>query len=145
MNCTTLIPLACIELHMEAQDTAHDHSQTAPDGGDVLDDSAEAFNSNPWIELTEHRAACRMLLALLDGQAHDFNKSDLADLAGVGRRTVHNNIDLLVDLDLVEETRVVGGAQMYSLASAEESDAVDGFIHFHDALGDTIGDDGGDE
>lgn len=124
--------VACIWLHMGQKPTAHD---PRTDGGEALDDPDAAFLNHPWIELTEHPAACRMLRALLDAQGMDLNKSDLAEMADVGRRTVHNNIDLLVDLGLVEETRTVGGAQMYALRSAEESDAVDGFIHFHDALG----------
>lgn len=111
----------------------------ATDGGDDIEAAREAFLDHPWVELTEHPGACRMLRAFLDAQTMDLNKSDLAEMADIGRRTVHNNIDLLVDLGLVEETREVGGAPMYRLRSRDKSDAVDGFIHFHDALGAEVG------
>jgi len=92
------------------------------------------LSADGWTELTKRPAAAKLLHALLDAQGMDLNKSDLAEMADVGRRTVHNNIDLLVDLGLVEETRTTGGAQMYALQDAEDAPAVKAFVHFHDAL-----------
>jgi hypothetical protein len=120
---------------MGEQQTSHGGgTDGGTDGEGALDDADAAFVEHPWVELTSHPAACRMLRALLDAQGMDLNKSDLAEMADVGRRTVHNNIDLLVSLGLVEETRTTSGAQMYALRDAEDAPVVEAFINFHDAL-----------
>ena len=125
---------------MEGQQTSNDgRTGHVTDSEGALDDADAAFVEHPWVELTSHPAACRMLRALLDAQGMDLNKSDLAEMADVGRRTVHNNIDLLVNLGLVKKTRTTGGAQMYALRDADDAPAVEGFIHFHDTLGTDAG------
>lgn len=45
----------------------------------------------------------------------ELSAAQVADLAGIDVSTFHRNVDVLVDLGIVEETRTVGGTQLFSL------------------------------
>ena len=56
-----------------------------------------------WLYLTQHDAIPILVDALLDLPPNrEFNKTELADCAGVTRQTVGNYTDLLIEVELVE-------------------------------------------
>lgn len=60
-------------------------------------------------------AKVKILAALLSEDYHDMNASQIADLAGVHRTTVYDHLDDFEDLDVIVETRSVGGSPMYQI------------------------------
>ena len=57
-----------------------------------------------WLYLTQHDAIPILVDALLDLPSNrEFNKTELAEHAGVTRQTVGNYTDLLLEVELVEE------------------------------------------
>jgi len=57
-----------------------------------------------WLYLTQHDAIPILVDALLDLPPNrEFNKTELAEHAGVTRQTVGNYTDLLLEVDLIEE------------------------------------------
>ena len=57
-----------------------------------------------WLYLTQHDAIPILVDALLDLPPNrEFNKTELADHAGVTRQTVGNYTDLLIEVELIEE------------------------------------------
>ncbi|MFC7135295.1 MULTISPECIES: hypothetical protein [Salinibaculum] len=57
-----------------------------------------------WLYLTQHDAIPILVDALLDLPPNrEFNKTELADHAGVTRQTVGNYTDLLLEVELIEE------------------------------------------
>mgnify|MGYP006300904913 CR=1 FL=1 len=62
----------------------------------------------------DHPKTC-ILAVLLSEPEHDLHKTEIAEEAGLARKTVYNHIDDLVDLGFVVETRVTGGNQMYRI------------------------------
>lgn len=55
------------------------------------------------------------ILAVLLSEGHDINVSRIAELAGMSRSTVYNHIDDLINLNVVEKTREIGGSPMYQI------------------------------
>lgn len=61
-------------------------------------------HSTGWLELTKHDSVPIIIDALLClPPRREFNKTELADHAGVSRQSVTNHIDLLLALDVLEE------------------------------------------
>jgi hypothetical protein len=57
-----------------------------------------------WLYLTQHDAIPILIDALLDlPTRREFNKTELANHAGVTRQTVGNYTDLLLEVDLIDE------------------------------------------
>ena len=57
-----------------------------------------------WLYLTQHDAIPILVDALLDLPPNrEFNKTELAEHAGVTRQTVGNYADLLLEVELIEE------------------------------------------
>lgn len=57
-----------------------------------------------WLLLTRHESVQLMIDGLLSYPPYrEFNKTELADHAGVSRRSVANHIDLLLTLGIIEE------------------------------------------
>jgi hypothetical protein len=57
-----------------------------------------------WLYLTQHDAIPILVDALLDLPPNrEFNKSELADHAGVTRQTVGNYTELMLEVELIEE------------------------------------------
>jgi len=57
-----------------------------------------------WLYLTQHDAIPILVDALLDLPPNrEFNKTELAEHAGVTRQTVGNYTDLLCEVELIEE------------------------------------------
>ncbi|ADB63995.1 hypothetical protein Htur_5267 (plasmid) [Haloterrigena turkmenica DSM 5511] len=56
-----------------------------------------------WIALTQNESVGYIIDALLDLPPHrEFNKTELAEMAGVSRNSVGTHMELLLTLDLVE-------------------------------------------
>jgi predicted transcriptional regulator len=69
-------------------------------------DTKEARLAHPsgFLYLTRHESVPILVDALLDlPPGREFNKTELADHAGVTRQTVSNYVGLLLELDVVEE------------------------------------------
>lgn len=56
-----------------------------------------------WVYLTQNDHAQLLVDALIDGYPDSFNKTELADFAGVSRDTVHDHLNLLLELNVAEE------------------------------------------
>jgi len=57
-----------------------------------------------WQVLATSQSVVDIIDALLDVPAHrEFNKTELADFAGVSRKSVHNHIDVLLQTDILKE------------------------------------------
>ncbi|MEZ3115735.1 hypothetical protein RYH80_07370 [Halobaculum sp. MBLA0147] len=56
-----------------------------------------------WLYLTKNDHAQLLIDALIDGHPDSFNKSELADFAGVSRDVVHDHLDLLVELGVAAD------------------------------------------
>lgn len=57
-----------------------------------------------WAVLAKNNSVVDIIETLLDmPPTREFNKSELADHADVSRKSVHNHIDLLHELDIVQE------------------------------------------
>lgn len=61
------------------------------------------------------------ILAVLLSQGQDINITQIASLAGISRSTVYNHIDTLIELDVVEKTREIGGGGLYQINRRNET------------------------
>jgi len=72
--------------------------------GDVDRKTLRKEHPSGWLYLTQHDAVPILVDALLDLPPNrEFNKTELAEHAGVTRQTVGNYVDLLLETELVEE------------------------------------------
>lgn len=55
------------------------------------------------------------ILAVLLQQGRDTNVSTIAEIGGMSRSSVYRHIDDLIDLDVVEKTREIGGSPLYQI------------------------------
>lgn len=70
----------------------------------------ESFNAefnekypSGWRALTRNQSIVKMIDAIMDFPPdRAFTKTELAELAGVSRQSVHNHIDFLLQIDVVE-------------------------------------------
>lgn len=72
-----------------------------------------------WLELARPESRSIIVDALLDLPPHrEFNKTELAEHAGVSRQSVWNHVDALLDLDVLEPVPDTS-PQRYRLAESE--------------------------
>lgn len=84
-----------------------------------------------FLYLTQHRSVPILVDALLDlPPGREFNKTELADHAGVTRQTVGAYVDVLREVELVEEAPKTS-PQRYQVA---ESEGVQELFEFNSAL-----------
>lgn len=84
-----------------------------------------------FLQLTRHESVPVVVDALLDlPPGREFNKTELADHAGVARQTVGTHIDLLLDLEVVEPVPNTS-PRRYRVA---ESDVVQRLFELNSAL-----------
>ena len=76
----------------------------------------------------------RVLDFLMDNEAFDYSKTDIARGAGISRTTLFSIWKLLEEAGIVVETRKVGRAKMYRLN--KENPIVKKFIELDEALSD---------
>jgi len=96
-------------------------------------DTKEARLENPTgvLHLFHHESVSLLIDALLTlPPGREFNKTELADHAGVTRQTVSNYIDLLLETDVVEEVPNTS-PRRYRVA---RSDVVQGLFELNSAL-----------
>lgn len=67
------------------------------------------------LEVLGDHAKTRILLVLLTDPGRDYNKTDIAKLANIGRTTVYRHMDDLVECGLLNQTRKAGNSPMYQL------------------------------
>lgn len=105
---------------------------TAGDERDVPDTKAARLeHPSGFLKLTRHESVPIIVDALLDlPPRREFNKSELADHAGVTRQTVGAHVDLLVDLDVLEPVPETS-PRRYRVA---ESDVVEELFALNGAL-----------
>lgn len=66
-------------------------------------------------ELFGESAKVKIIAALLSESDVDLNITDIADLAGLHRTTVHEHIGDLQSLGVITQTRKVSGSPMYRI------------------------------
>jgi DNA-binding MarR family transcriptional regulator len=96
-------------------------------------DTKEARLQHPsgFLYLTQHESVPILLDALLDlPPGREFNKTELADHAGVTRQTVSNYIDLLLEVNIIEEVPNTS-PRRYQVA---ESDVVQELFELNGAI-----------
>lgn len=105
---------------------------TSTDAGDERDTKAARLeHPSGFLYLTRHESVPILVDALLDlPPGREFNKTELADHAGVARQTVGTHVDLLLELDVLEEVPRTS-PQRYRLA---ESDVVQRLFELNSAL-----------
>ena len=90
-----------------------------------------------WLLLTRNEGVQLVIEALVDSGGREFNKTELADYAGVSRPTVGTHIDLLLDLDIVREVPNTS-PQRYQFES--ESTVSQAILQVSGAVVESIGD-----
>ena len=67
------------------------------------DERADERSQTGWLVLARQESAAKIVDALLDFPPHrEFNQSELAEIAGVSRQSVHTHLDLLLDIGILE-------------------------------------------
>lgn len=94
-------------LYSRAEGIGEQMSSDSPTDDESTDrtSKAESRLEHPsgWLLLTKHDSVPIIIDALLClPPRKEFNKTELADHAGVSRQSVTNHIDLLLDLDVLE-------------------------------------------
>lgn len=89
-----------------------------PSLGDLDTKEARLRHPSGLLYLMQHESVPILIDALLDlPPGREFNKTELADHAGVTRQTVGTYIDLLLEVDVVEEVSDTA-PQRYRLAES---------------------------
>lgn len=84
--------------------------RTDPDGAD-----GSYVEGSALVELLGSPGKVKMLDVFLGKHYEELSAAQAADLAGIDVSTFHRNVDVLLDVGVVEETRTVGGTQLYRL------------------------------
>lgn len=105
---------------------------TLSDGPEAVDTKAARLaHPSGFLYLTRQESVPIIIDALLDlPPGREFNKTELADHAGVTRQTVSAYTELLLELTIIEPVPSTS-PQRYQLA---ESDAVEALLEFNSAL-----------
>lgn len=77
-------------------------NQDIHDNQDEVEQARKEVPSG-WLYLVQHEGARRMIDAFIDAGQREFNKSELARLAGLSWNTVDAHIELLVEVGFVDE------------------------------------------
>lgn len=93
-----------------SQDRSHREGEQTPD---------DDVHGTRWETLFGTGAKPAMLLAFVANRNRDLNKTEIAEAADVSEMTVHRNIDDLLDLGVIENTRQAGNAPMYQLTDSD--------------------------
>ncbi|MFC7072068.1 winged helix-turn-helix domain-containing protein [Halovenus rubra] len=64
------------------------------------------------------------IIAALLTSPHDMSATGLSEASGVNRTTVYEKKDVLLDLDVIEQTRTEGQSPMYDIADTDVAEAV---------------------
>lgn len=64
---------------------------------------ADEQSQTGWLVLARQESAAKIVDSLLDFPPHrEFNQTELADIAGVSRQSVHTHLDMLLDVEILE-------------------------------------------
>jgi len=122
-----------MEIVMRASRYTKRMSESTPEHPAEEKDTKEARLENPTgvLHLFQHESVPLLLDAVLTlPPGREFNKTELADHAGVTRQTVSNYIDLLLETDVVEEVPNTS-PRRYRVA---KSDVVEELFELNSAL-----------
>lgn len=116
---------ACVVIHHMSESTL----SNGPEGVDTKE--ARLEHPSGFLYLTQHESVPIIIDALLDlPPGREFNKTELADHAGVTRQTVGSYTELLQELNVIEAVPNTS-PQRYQLA---ESDVVQKLFELNSAL-----------
>jgi predicted ArsR family transcriptional regulator len=93
------------------------------EGEQTVDDDVHGTR---WEQLLGTGAKPAMLLAFVANRNRDLNKTEIAANADVSEMTVHRNIDDLLELGVIEQTRQAGNAPMYQLTDSDLAGLLEG-------------------
>lgn len=97
---------------------------TSPDDEGLDTQAARQAHPSGWLELTRHEGVPVIVDALLDlPPGREFNKTELAEFAGVTRQTVGKYADLLLAVEVIERVPETS-PQRYRLADGEVVEAI---------------------
>lgn len=79
--------------------------EATQDGGDTeVENAPREDHPSGWLVLTKHRSVAFIIDALLDlPEYREFNQKELANFAGVSRKSVNRHLDLLKTADIISE------------------------------------------
>jgi len=99
-----------------------EHNSSEPREQTVDDD----VHGTRWEQLFGTGAKPSIILAFIANRRRDLNKKEIAENADVSRATVHRNLDDLLELGVIEETRKAGNAPMFQLTDSDLAEALVG-------------------
>lgn len=106
-------------------------SKSTPDAEDLDTKQARLEHPSGFLYLTRHDSVPIIVDALLGlPPRREFNKTELAEFAGVTRQTVGAHVDRLLELKLIERVPDTS-PQRYRVA---DSDVVQELLEFNSAL-----------
>jgi DNA-binding IclR family transcriptional regulator len=87
-----------------------DVNRLDPDGAD-----GSYVERSALVALLGSPGKVKLLDVFLGKHYEELSAAQVADLAGIDVSTFHRNVDPFLDVGVVEETRTVGGTQLYRL------------------------------
>jgi len=94
--------------------------------------SFRATYPSGWLALTRNESVSLIVDALLDLPPYrEFNQTELAEMAGVSRQSVHRHLDLLVTLEII---RPVSGTSPQRYRFTPESDVSEAIVRLDGAV-----------
>lgn len=79
----------------------------------------ELLEQEPLVRLFDGPANAKILTVLID-TAYDMSATSIARQADISRSTWYENRDLLLEMNLIKETREEAGAKFYNSADSEQ-------------------------
>lgn len=117
----------------EKKDTDMSIEEPSPEEIEQSQERArEKRESEPIMRLASRPQAVHTMLCLLDQGGLDVGGSTIQEQADITRKTWYEVRDLLLDLNLIEQTRKEGNVRLYR--AKMESDQVDSLIRLRDTL-----------
>lgn len=87
--------------------------------------AAREEHPSGWLALAQNQSVVYIIDALLDLPAHrEFNQTELAEHAGVSRKSVNRHIDLLEETDVIEPVPDTSPQRYRLNAESEVSEAL---------------------
>lgn len=89
-------------------------------GRDARENRASYADDAPLVHVFGKTGKVKIITALLSERDCDLNVSDIAEIGGVARSTIYNNINDLQEMGIVVKTREIGGGPMYQINTENE-------------------------
>jgi len=105
--------------------------------GDEGDDAAAVTERHVLVSVLGDHPKTKILAAFLGNPDIDFNRTKIADYAGLESKTVNEHLDTLRGWGMIEETQQSGDSRQYSLNT--DSEAAETLAKFEWKLVDHLG------